>query len=118
MIEKWPEEFLRCRSTNHPWHPSRATYNRNYGVYTVVERCPRCKAERKYHLGRYGTREGSVSISYPDGYLVKGGGGRIDQTGRDQIRLAMLQGALTIVEDDDAPLPPSVRSLHELGGAA
>lgn len=95
--ESWSESQLHCRTYNHTWRPLSVTHRP--GVYTVTQRCSRCRNVRKQDIDDYGYPLTAWRHEYREGYLLEDVG-RIGMDGRAVLRLAVLK-TLTVIEVED-----------------
>jgi len=95
--EEWTEAQKQCRVYGHSWRP--LTVRHRPGVYTVLQRCARCRNEREQQVNEQGYPVDGWRMSYYDGYLLKNLG-RVGTDGRAVLRLAVLMG-LNIEEEPD-----------------
>lgn len=99
-IERWSSGTIECRGEfNHLWR--RLTVAHRPGVYTVRQRCTRCRNEREHDLNEQGYVLSGWRRSYREGYLVKGLG-RMDEDDRARLRILSLATA-NVVEVHDEP---------------
>jgi hypothetical protein len=94
-VEDWTDAQIQCRAYQHNWR-SLSVFHRP-GIYTIVQRCTRCKNERERDMDESGGVIGKWKTTYRPGYLLGPNVGRVDGDGRDIIRLASLRH-MTIIE--------------------
>lgn len=95
--EEWTDDQVACRTYGHTWRPRTVTHRP--GVYTVVQRCPRCTTVRAQQINESGYPLGGWRMSYDDGYLLHHVG-RIGYDGRAVLRITNLR-SMTITEEPD-----------------
>lgn len=88
-----PPSFVMCRDLGHTWKPYTVRFDRELNSYERVLRCPRCQTERSQSMSMSGLIL-SNHYTYPDGYQVPAGSGRIDQQGRGIIRITTTLASL------------------------
>lgn len=86
FADKLKTTFLECRDFGHRWQPFRV--DADGGAWIRIFRCSRCKTERTQKLNARGAIMAN-QYEYPDGYQSTGLG-RIDNDGRNAIRLATI----------------------------
>lgn len=84
FVADLPAEFLECRQYNHAW--TGYTVESGRKQYTVTLRCLRCKSFAREVLAQDGSREGTRTIQYVEGYLAHGMG-RMTGEARSALRL-------------------------------
>ena len=99
-IREMDEDFIACRSWGHSWKPHTVTQvGRRYVVRII---CLRCECIRSESLSLDGQRQRHNSYSYPQGYLVPGGGlGSVE--GRQRVRSQLLANLLAHMEVEVLP---------------
>jgi hypothetical protein len=97
-VERWTDGQIECRAYGHNWRPASVTHRP--GVYTVYQRCPRCRNRRRQPINENGYALAPWSAAYQDGYLLKGMG-RLGTDGRAVLKIATLRTAVIIEEPDD-----------------
>ena len=105
QVSVWTQGQVRCRAyNNHAWSPYTVTEHPRTGVYSVTQRCSRCRNRRRQTLSAQGYVLQRWRMVYGQGYLLPKGTGRVDDDGRAVLRLADLS-SLTItqeaVDEDD-----------------
>jgi hypothetical protein len=97
--EQWTDGQVACRTYGHNWRPQTVTHRP--GVYTVTQRCPRCRNTRAQEINENGYPLGPWRRpnGYVGGYLLKGVG-RLGIDGRAVLRIATLR-SMTIIEEPD-----------------
>jgi hypothetical protein len=93
--DDWSDGIVHCRTYGHSWRPR--TIHHRPGVYTVVQRCPRCTTSRTQEIDESGYPLSSWRPQYPPGYLLHGVG-RLGTHGRAVLRIVNLRTA-TIIEE-------------------
>lgn len=84
-----PEEFRPCRIFGHAWDFT--TVKRDGKSFVQGLQCLRCPTERHIKVNAMtGLPEGN-KYDYPDGYLLKGGGGALSQQERGELRLSVVK---------------------------
>lgn len=97
-VDRWTPGMLECRADKqHLW--KRLTVAHRPGIYTIKQRCTRCRNVRQRDINDRGYVLTQWRRAYVDGYLLKGLG-RIDQDEQATLRLASLENA-TVIEVDD-----------------
>lgn len=96
--EDWTDAQKQCRVYGHSWRP--LTVRHRPGVYTVLQRCGRCRNEREQQVNEQGYPIDGWKINYYEGYLLKNLG-RVGVDGRAVIRLNVMLG-LPIEEEPAA----------------
>ena len=86
--EEWSDGQIACRAYGHTWRP--VTVFHTPGVYTILQRCPRCRNERRQEIDESGYPLSQWRMSYVDGYLLRQLG-RVGTHGRAVLRLATLR---------------------------
>ena len=95
--ETWSDGQVNCRTYGHAWRP--LTVSHRPGVYTIFQRCGRCRSERHQEVNEQGYQISTWKIHYEDGYLLHNLG-RVGADGRAVLRLVTLRG-LSIVEEPE-----------------
>lgn len=93
--EGWSDGQVNCRTYGHAWRALTVTHRP--GVYTVFQRCGRCRTERHQEVNEQGYAVSQWHMRYEDGYLLRNLG-RVGSDGRAVLRLKTLLG-LSIVEE-------------------
>ncbi len=98
-IDQWTDGIIECRAGfQHQWR--RLTVAHRPGVFTIRERCARCRAvERERDINERGYVVSKWRRSYRPGYLLEGLG-RLDEDHRATLRIASLRN-VTVVEVSD-----------------
>ena len=98
-VEQWSDGVIECRAEfQHVWR--RLTVAHRPGVFTVRQRCTRCRNERERDLNERGYVVSKWRRTYRPGYLLSGLG-RLDDDHRATLRLAWLKSANIIEVSDD-----------------
>jgi hypothetical protein len=97
--ERWTPQQIECRTYGHNWRS--LTVLHRPGVYTIAQRCSRCRNERQRDITEEGRTLNSWRHTYRRGYLLEGLG-RVGEDSKCALRLASLDG-MTIqeVEEDE-----------------
>jgi hypothetical protein len=95
--KEWTEGQKTCRVNGHAWEP--LTVRHRPGVFSVMQRCPRCRNERRQDVNEQGYPVSDWKPYYYDGYLLKGLG-RVGADGRAVLRLDLIT-RLPIEEEPD-----------------
>lgn len=99
---EWTAGQIRCRAyNNHAWTPHMVTRNPRTGVFTVTQRCSRCRNRRRQMLNRDGFVLTKWRTLYGAGYLLPKGTGRVTEESRAGLRLADLDSVRVIEEEVD-----------------
>jgi hypothetical protein len=93
----WTEGQVNCRVFGHAWRPLTVTHQP--GVYTIFQRCGRCRNERQQEVDERGYAVSNWHTRYVDGYLLRKLG-RVGTDGRAVLRLQSIRG-LPITEVQD-----------------
>jgi hypothetical protein len=91
----WTLGQITCRTYGHNWHPLTVTHRP--GLYTVRQRCGRCRTERRQEVNEQGYPMTGWNMVYGEGYLLHKVG-RVGADGRAVLRLATLEGFDVIEE--------------------
>lgn len=91
---EWTEGQMNCRVYGHSWNPLQVTHAP--GVYTIYQRCQRCRNERHQDVNDRGYPITEWRTRYQDGYLLRNVG-RLGTDGRAVLRLFTLHH-LPVVE--------------------
>lgn len=97
-MHQWNDEQVACRTYGHRWQGHTVTHTP--GVYTVTQRCSRCKNRRWQEMDERGYPLTRWHAIYQNGYLLKDVG-RVGVEGRAALRLATVL-KMKVVEVDDA----------------
>lgn len=98
-VERWTDGMLECRADKqHLWR--RLTVAHRPGVYSIKQRCTRCRNVRERDINDHGYVLTNWRRVYVDGYLLKGLG-RIDADEQAHLRIASLHNASVVEVDDD-----------------
>ena len=95
---EWSDAVVQCRIYGHNWRP--LTVFLRARVYTVRQRCNRCRNEREQTMDSQGYTLGGWRMTYRDGYLMPAKSGRVDGNGRAALRITSLR-ALNVVEVEE-----------------
>lgn len=80
-----PVEYAMCRTWQHAWNYTTVKQDGRQLIQGLA--CMRCGTIRMVKIdGRTGERKGN-SYDYPDGYVLKDGGGALSQDERAALRL-------------------------------
>jgi hypothetical protein len=85
--EGWTDAVLACRTYGHQWRPLKAQHSPAYRYIRTEHVCRSCRAHRVQEMSERGSVYATWYV-YPDGYLLRGSGGRITGDARDGLRLA------------------------------
>jgi hypothetical protein len=94
---QWSDGQVNCRTYGHSWRPLTVTHRP--GVYTIQQRCGRCRTERHQEVNEQGFPITGWHMRYEEGYLLRNLG-RVGADGRAVLRLTTLR-ALTVIEEPD-----------------
>lgn len=98
-IEEWSAGVIECRSEfQHQWR--RLTVAHRPGVYTIRQRCVRCRNERERDINEQGYVLSKWRRTYRPGYLLAGLG-RLDENHRATLRIESLRNAKIIDVSDE-----------------
>lgn len=86
---QWSDGQVNCRVYGHVWRPLTVTHRP--GVYTIYQRCGRCRCDRWQEVDDRGYPLSGWNITYIDGYLMKNLG-RLGSDGRAVLRLRTFRG--------------------------
>jgi hypothetical protein len=89
--EDMPTEFLECRLWGHAWKAGTVSRDRASGAFDQGLVCIRCGGQRAYVLDRRGRFVKRRPYSYPDGYLMPKGTGRLSSGERDDLRAELAE---------------------------
>lgn len=96
LADEWSDKVVHCRIYGHSWKP--LTVVRILNGFTVKQRCPNCRNTRSQDMDVYGSA-GAWRYEYVEGYLTKDLG-RIDNAGRNVLRIAAIRHA-TIIDSEE-----------------
>lgn len=94
----WSDGQVNCRVYGHAWRP--LTVIHRPGVFTIHQRCGRCRNEREQDVNEQGYPVSPWRPTYVDGYLLKKLG-RVGVDGRAVLRLQSIQGLYVNEVQDD-----------------
>lgn len=94
----WTDGQVNCRVYGHAWRPLTVTHRP--GLYTIFQRCGRCRNERQQEVNERGYPVSPWRMTYVDGYLLRKLG-RVGVDGRAVLRLQSLRGLPVIEAQDD-----------------
>jgi len=98
-IEEWSDGVIECRAEfQHQWR--RSTVAHRPGIFTIRQRCPRCRNERERDINEQGYVLSKWRRTYRPGYLLTGLG-RLDEDDRAALRITSLRNANIIEVTDD-----------------
>jgi hypothetical protein len=98
-IDQWSDGVIECRAEfQHQWR--RSTVAHRPGVYTIRQRCARCRNERERDISETGYVLTKWRRTYRPGYLLTGLG-RLSEDSRATLRIASLRNAKIIEVSDD-----------------
>jgi hypothetical protein len=92
---EWSAGQKSCRVYGHAWQPLQVSHRP--GLYTVTQRCGRCRNQRWQERDERGYPQSRWHITYMDGYLLKNIG-RLGTDGRASLWLTTLTDQLIIEE--------------------
>lgn len=95
-IQSWNDGQVQCRSYGHNWRAHDVRHRP--GIYTVVQRCPRCHNTRTQEMNERGYTQGPWQTQYAPGYLLQNVG-RVGFDGRAALRIATLR-SMVITEEE------------------
>lgn len=98
-MEEWSDGVIECRAgSQHVWR--RLAVAHRPGVYTIRQRCARCRNERERDMNERGYWVSKWRRAYRPGYLLKGIG-RLDDDDRARLNLVWLKNANIVEVSDD-----------------
>lgn len=102
--QEWSDSVVQCRAFGHGWRPQTALHRP--GMYTITQRCPRCRVRRWKRINErgYSLTPWHTDYSEATGYLLKGVG-RLGTDGKAVLTLLHLAVTGVIqeaVEDETA----------------
>lgn len=94
----WSEGQVNCRVYGHTWRPMTVTHRP--GIYTIYQRCGRCRCDRWQEVNESGYPVSGWHITYIDNYLLKNLG-RVGADGKAVLRLRSIRGLSVLEVQDD-----------------